>query len=431
MLMMYELILASESPRRRQLLTQAGFQFQVHPPKISEILKENLNVDEQILDLARQKAEASLKQLQPAQNRDHGPARLVVSADTMVIFEGEALGKPSSPSEAIEVLRRLSGKKHEVKTAVCLRPENSQNETSWVETTEVLFRELSSTEIEAYVKGGEPLDKAGSYGIQGDGGRFVRRIVGSYSNVVGLPIEKLSPLLIEKFGFVVTPPALEKSFEQIWNEIPRHVKVVAVSKLQPSTKIRALYEHPLGPYDHHLDFGENYVQEALEKKRDLADLPLHWHFIGHLQSNKVKQVVGDFDLIHSVDSVKLARKISELAQAAGLQQAVLLEINLSGEESKSGFSRDEFRTALPELAQMKALEIQGLMTMPPLNAENPETSRPYFRELRHLGEELRQIFPAAHELSMGTSSDYKIAVEEGASLIRLGSILFGERPTRT
>lgn len=427
--MMYELILASESPRRRQLLTRAGFQFQVHPPKISEILKENLNVDEQILDLARQKAEACLKQLRLAENRDHGPVRLVISADTMVIFEGEALGKPSSPSEAIEVLGRLSGKKHEVKTAVCLRPENSQNETSWVETTEVLFRELSSTEIEAYVKGGEPLDKAGSYGIQGEGGRFVRRIVGSYANVVGLPIEKLSQLLLEKFGFVVTPPPLEKSLEQIWNEIPRHVKVVAVSKLQPSTKIRALYEHPLS--HHHLDFGENYVQEALEKKRDLVDLPLHWHFIGHLQSNKAKQVVGDFDLIHSVDSVKLARKISELAQAAGTRQAVLLEINLSGEESKSGFSRDDFRAALPELAQMKGLEIQGLMTMPPLNAKNPETSRPYFRELRHLSKELSQVFPAAHELSMGTSSDYKIAVEEGASLIRLGSILFGERPAKT
>lgn len=193
---MYELVLASESPRRRELLTDAGFKFQVHPSKISETLEENLTVDEQILDIAVRKARASVQTL----DRTEGPPRLVLAADTMVILDEMPLGKPADPAEAVRMLRALSDRTHEVKTSVCLLDENSGIPESWIETTEVAFRSLSEREIEAYVKSGEPLDKAGSYGIQDGGGAFVAAVRGSYTNVVGLPMESLIEKLARRFG---------------------------------------------------------------------------------------------------------------------------------------------------------------------------------------------------------------------------------------
>lgn len=185
--MKYELVLASESPRRRELLKNAGFQFTVHPSKISETLEENLTIDEQILDIARKKTWTSVRSLSPTK----ALPRLVLGADTMVVLDNRPLGKPEGPEEALRTLRLLSGRSHWVKTAVCLVPENSQNEKSWIETTQVTFRSLSEAEIQAYVQTGEALDKAGSYGIQGGAGQFVEQVLGSYTNVVGLPMESL------------------------------------------------------------------------------------------------------------------------------------------------------------------------------------------------------------------------------------------------
>lgn len=193
---MYELVLASESPRRRELLTDAGFKFQVHPSKISETLEENLTVDEQILDIAIRKARASVQTL----NTTQGPVRLVLAADTMVILDQRPLGKPTDPTDAIKTLKSLSGRDHLVKTSVCLLDEKTKIPMSWIETTTVSFRSLSAREIEDYVKSGEPLDKAGSYGIQGDGGQFVAEIRGSYTNVVGLPMESVIHRLDVNFG---------------------------------------------------------------------------------------------------------------------------------------------------------------------------------------------------------------------------------------
>lgn len=196
---MYELVLASESPRRRELLTNAGFKFQVHPSKISETLEENLTVDEQILDIAVRKARASVQTL----DRTEGASRLVIAADTMVVLDERPLGKPLSPEDAVQTLHALSGRTHLVKTSVCLFDENSKIPKSWIETTEVAFRSLSDDEIRFYVGSGHPLDKAGSYGIQGGGGDFVAKISGSYTNVVGLPMETLVENLATWFG--VTP----------------------------------------------------------------------------------------------------------------------------------------------------------------------------------------------------------------------------------
>ncbi|MFN7825579.1 MAG: YggS family pyridoxal phosphate-dependent enzyme [Pseudobdellovibrionaceae bacterium] len=203
----------------------------------------------------------------------------------------------------------------------------------------------------------------------------------------------------------------------------QELRVVAVSKLQPVEKIRWLYD--LGQRD----FAENYAQEGLEKIEQLKDLKIRWHFIGSLQKNKVKMVVGLYDLIHSVDSLSLAEVLNRKASEMGLQQKILLQVNLSQEESKGGFDEPSFVSSLPELTKLKNISPMGLMTMPPLQNQ-PDENRIYFQKLKSLLSLFKKYFPQAHELSMGTSSDYLVAAEEGATLVRLGTILFGERPKK-
>jgi septum formation protein len=195
------LILASESPRRKDLLARAGFFFHVFSVKVSENLEKNLTVDEQILLIARRKAEASLRSYKSLKNEPF----LMLAADTMVILDGEALGKPSSPDQAFDYLVRLSGRAHEVKTAVVLAegPVSegvlSQNLKlrQAIETTQVHFRPMSEREIREYIESGEPMDKAGAYGIQGLGGQFVEKITGAFDNVVGLPMDLVHRLFRE------------------------------------------------------------------------------------------------------------------------------------------------------------------------------------------------------------------------------------------
>ncbi|MGZ3742243.1 MAG: YggS family pyridoxal phosphate-dependent enzyme [Pseudobdellovibrionaceae bacterium] len=204
------------------------------------------------------------------------------------------------------------------------------------------------------------------------------------------------------------------------------LKIIAVSKLQPVEKIRRL--HTAG----HRLFAENYVQEALLKQETLKDLDIEWHFIGSLQKNKVKFVVGNFSLIHSVDSFELAKMISNYAEKIKTSQKVLIQVNLAQEISKGGFDRETLLRQWPEIRLFPGLEITGLMTMPPLT-DDPEDVRPYFRELKELQSELQKRGTDRHhlqELSMGTSHDYLVAIEEGATIVRLGTILFGERPRK-
>lgn len=205
-------------------------------------------------------------------------------------------------------------------------------------------------------------------------------------------------------------------------------KILAVSKLQSEDKIRSLYT------EGQRAFGENYVQEALEKIDHLQDLKeIEWHFIGSLQRNKAKFVVGKFALIHSVDSVALAETLSHQCQNKKLTQNILIQVNLAGEDTKSGFDKSLLLQQWDSLTKIPHLRIMGLMTMPPLT-ENAEDIRLYFRELRSLLEELQKrtdlhLHPL-NELSMGTSHDYTVAIEEGATIVRLGTILFGERPRK-
>jgi pyridoxal phosphate enzyme (YggS family) len=204
-------------------------------------------------------------------------------------------------------------------------------------------------------------------------------------------------------------------------KVAQKVRVLAVSKLQSTEKIRAL--HALGQ----IDFGENYVQELLPKVAELAGLGLHWHFIGKLQRNKVKQLIGYTRLIHSVDSLGLAEEISKRAEAKSVQQKILWQLNLSKEETKAGNHPENVEADFLALSKLKNIEVVGLMTMPPL-FENPEQVRPYFQQLKQIQNHLRHQYPSCLELSMGTSADWRVAVTEGATLIRLGTVLFGARP---
>ena len=188
---MKPLILASESPRRKQLLQEAGFSFDVFPVKVSEIPNKNLNVNAQILDIASRKAREAFTQLKSS-GKD---TFIVLAADTEVIFDGAPLGKPENREAAFEMLSRLSGKAHQVLTAVILIEGPEGKEVSHVETTQVYFRNLSEEEIWTYIDTGEPMDKAGAYGIQGLGGRLVEKFEGPFDNVVGLPLNTVKSLL--------------------------------------------------------------------------------------------------------------------------------------------------------------------------------------------------------------------------------------------
>ena len=182
---MKKLLLVSQSPRRQQLLHDAGIEFSVISNlELIEIPKPELSIDDQIKNLAHQKAKQVIQILSDNQLQ----RKVLLTADTMVVFNGEALGKPKSEADAIRMLSMLSGNTHSVKTAYCFVDIEQDEWLTGIETTGVCFRKLSESEIIDYVKTGEPMDKAGAYGIQGQAGKFVSEIDGSYSNVVGLPV---------------------------------------------------------------------------------------------------------------------------------------------------------------------------------------------------------------------------------------------------
>jgi pyridoxal phosphate enzyme (YggS family) len=204
---------------------------------------------------------------------------------------------------------------------------------------------------------------------------------------------------------------------------PATVTLVAVSKTVPAPALREVLEAG------QLVFGENRVQEALAKMEEVGP-PARWHLVGHLQRNKARQAVGRFELLHGVDDLELAREIDRRAQAAGLRQAILLQVNLAGESSKSGVGEAALFELLDGVAALAHVELRGLMALPP-PVERAEDSRHWFARLRELGEmaagRLGQPLP---ELSMGMTDDFEIAVEEGATLVRVGRALFGERAAR-
>ena len=198
------------------------------------------------------------------------------------------------------------------------------------------------------------------------------------------------------------------------------VQLVAVSKTKP---IEAIQEAYAAGQRH---FGENKVQELDQKVPALPD-DCVWHLIGHLQSNKVKQAVAHADLIHSVDSLKLAERIDRLAGEIGKSQAILLQVNVSGEASKSGFDPDSVRAVFQSIIALPHITCEGLMTMAPFDASSPEL-RACFERLHELREQLNTAYGTSlSHLSMGMSGDFKEAILEGATLVRIGTAIFGSR----
>lgn len=203
---------------------------------------------------------------------------------------------------------------------------------------------------------------------------------------------------------------------------PAEIRLVAVSKTWPPQAVVAAHEAGLGV------FGENYVQEARDKIAALAALPLRWHLIGHLQANKAKVAVRLFDLIHTLDSVRLAREIDRLAARIPKVQDVLIQVSLAGEETKSGASPAEVPALLAEASRLSHLRVLGLMTIPPY-FDDPERARPCFARLRALRDRLEEESGIAlPELSMGMTGDFEAAIAEGATLVRIGTAIFGNRP---
>lgn len=417
----------------------SGFDFETLPSQISEILDENLNLPEKIRHLARQKARACPALLKPLKSEPF----LVLAADTIVSIDDMILGKPKDEAEALSHLRILSGRAHKVITAVAMIDSSTRVEFVDHAETEVFFHKLDDEDIQTYIQSGEPFDKAGGYGVQGLGARFIKEIRGDYDCVVGLPmrivrngfsyfaqkIPEFSLVENEHFTF------LKKQILFFQNEVSgANAQLIAVTKTKPVLDIVAAW------LSGQRAFGENYVQEAIEKKKKVAvelqilshDSPaLKWHFIGHLQRNKVKPVVGEFDLIHSVDSLRLAEEISKAAEAKGVRQKILLELNSAGESSKTGIAPADYTEIAKRVGALNGIELCGLMALPPIwNSE--EETRAHYQKIKEVFVGTRQtLAPECRssfvELSMGTTSDYKIALEFGATMIRIGTAIFGAR----
>ena len=226
-------------------------------------------------------------------------------------------------------------------------------------------------------------------------------------------------MLIERYNEV--KKHVEEACKRVGRD-PREVTVIAVSKTKPLEMVEELRKEKV------LDFGENKVQEIVQKAPQMPE-DTRFHMIGHLQHNKIRQVLPHIEMIHSVDSVRLAEYIEKEAQKEEREVKILLEVNVAKEESKFGFAPEEVEEAVLAISQMKHLKICGLMTIAP-NVEHPEENRPVFKKLYELSVDIKKKNVdnvSMSVLSMGMTGDYEVAVEEGATMIRVGTGIFGAR----
>jgi len=204
---------------------------------------------------------------------------------------------------------------------------------------------------------------------------------------------------------------------------PKHIKLVSVAKTFPASYTNMGFGLGL------TNFGENRIQEAVQKIEQLPPLPITWHFIGHLQTNKARTAVNYFDWIHSVDTEKLLKKLDQASGELGKMPQVLIQADLAGETTKHGATVDKLRLLFETGMRCSALKVRGLMIVPPWNSD-PEATRPYFKKLREIRDTLRiEGFSETilGELSMGMSHDFEVAIQEGATMVRVGTALFGRR----
>lgn len=209
--------------------------------------------------------------------------------------------------------------------------------------------------------------------------------------------------------------------EQRYNRVPGTVRLLAVTKTRPVNDIRTAIN--AGQYL----FGESYLQEAVPKIEVLADQAIEWHFIGPIQSNKTRGVARYFSWVHSVDRLKIARRLNEQRPEQTPPLNICIEVNISGETSKSGVPPDEVPALVLETSRLPRLQVRGLMTIPPASHDFA-TQRRFFRQLRELRDTLAQDNPLLDTLSMGMTDDLEAAVAEGATIVRIGSGIFGNRP---
>jgi len=238
----------------------------------------------------------------------------------------------------------------------------------------------------------------------------------------------------------MTPAEIAANVEQVRLRIARaatragrpasDITLIAVTKTVPAENVDAAFEAGV------CDFGENYVREALQKQQAVAGvthtesgLPrLLWHFIGHLQGNKVREIVGHFDLIHSVDSISLARDIARRSQLSGITTGILLEVKLDPADTKFGFDIEALPPAVQEIGQLQGIHLRGLMGMAPYSADSQQ-ARPHFQRLYTVFNRLPRSMQQT--LSMGMTADFEVAIEEGATHVRIGTAIFGKRYLRS
>ncbi|KAF2961301.1 alanine racemase [Fervidobacterium sp. 2310opik-2] len=222
---------------------------------------------------------------------------------------------------------------------------------------------------------------------------------------------------------------IKKNYEYVMNKISEHalkvgrkpdeIKIVAVTKTHPVEIIKTAYDVGLRI------FGENYAQELRDKSEQLNFPDIEWHYIGRIQTNKLKYIVPVAYLIHSVYRINEIEEINKIASKMGKIQKILIEVNVSGEETKGGISPNNIEDLLKESEKFKNVQVIGLMTMAPF--VEPESTRKYFRMLREIRDGISKRFPNLKELSMGMSNDFEVAVEEGSTIVRIGTAIFGER----
>jgi MAF protein len=414
------LILASGSPRRRAFMEAAGVAVALRPVDLDEAPHPGEDPLTCCRRLARAKAQAG-HLMAPTTGLEWS-----LGSDTVVTLDGRNLGKPADAGEALAMLRDLCGRTHQVITAWALAHRSGRVEVG-ESVTSVTFRPAGDAELAAYVATGDPLDKAGAYGIQSGAGRFVVDVQGSFDGVVGLPLAEVCAEL-ERLGIVTFPHGLAPRLARVRSQIagaavaagrdPASVTLIGVTKGQSVAALEEAVRLGLR------DLGENYIQEWQGKAAALPSGPT-WHFIGHLQRNKARFAAEHATRIHSVDSARLARTLGEAARAAGRILPILVEVNLADEASKSGISPAKLPDFMEEIRQIEGVGLEGLMAIPP--ALPPAETRPWFARLRALRDALAAPTHPLPHLSMGMSGDFREAIAEGATLVRVGTAIFGAR----
>ncbi len=412
-------VLGSGSPRRRAMLAGAG----LRPPVRTADVDETPHTGEGPLDfttrMAREKARAVARRL----------GRPALGCDTTVIVDGRILGKPTDDDDAAAMLGRLAGRSHEVISAWAIADADGVRRAGHGVTT-VRFRPLTAGQIAAYVGTGEPRDKAGAYGIQGQGMRLIEGYEGDYLTVVGMPLGAVLEGLTAE-GLIPAPAsALARRAAVLRGRIaaacdaagrdPDTVTLVGASKAQPLPLLRDALAAGVP------DLGESYVQEWQEKAAALADAEPgpRWHFIGRVQRNKARHIV-DAGLVHGVYAARTAEALAKRARSAGRVLPILAQVDLAGEASKGGVAPGDLGALLDAIAGIEGVWVEGLMTLPP--QEGLAGARARFAELRALRDGLATAARPLPILSMGMSGDFDAAVAEGATHVRVGTALFGPR----